>query len=161
MKMKIGVLSDTHLHRMTPEFREIFDHFLSDVDAIFHAGDFVSAEIVEFLSRKRFHGVHGNMDPIEVKEMLPRKEAIQLGPYRLGLIHGWGSSSGLEQRIQTEFQNIDIIVYGHSHKAANCLKDGVLLFNPGTATGPTFSEEHSLGLLELGDTIRSEIIPIV
>jgi putative phosphoesterase len=161
MEMKIGVLSDTHLHRLTEEFRDIFDQFLSDVDLIFHAGDFVSAEIVEFLSRENFHGVHGNMDPIEVKEMLPEKKVIQLGPYRLGLIHGWGSSKGLEERIQSEFQKMDVIVYGHSHRAVNYVRDGVLLFNPGTATGFTFSEDHSLGVLELSDTIRGEIIPIV
>ncbi len=160
MKMKIGVLSDTHLHRLTRDFRDIIDQFLWDVDLILHVGDFVSAEIVEFLSRKNFHGVHGNMDPIEVKEILPEKKVVQLGPYRLGLIHGDGPSRGLEERIQSEFQNVDAIVYGHSHRAANYVKDGMLLFNPGTATGFSYSKDHSLGILEVAETIRGEIIPI-
>ena len=160
MKMKIGILSDTHLHRLTRDFRDILDQFLWDVDLIFHAGDFVSAEIVEFLSRKNFHGVHGNMDPIEVKKILPEKKMVQVGPYRLGLIHGDGPSAGLEERIRSEFQNVDAIVYGHSHRAANYVKDGILLFNPGTATGFSYSKYHSLGILKVGETIRGEIIPI-
>ena len=160
MKMKIGVLSDTHLHRLNQDFRYILDQFLRDVDLIFHVGDFVSAEIVEFLRGKDFQGVHGNMDPIEVKEMLPKKKVIQLGPYRLGLIHGDGPSRDLEERIQSEFQNVDVIVYGHSHQAVNYVKDGILLFNPGTATGFSYSKDRSLGILELGETIRGEIIPI-
>ena len=160
MKMKIGVLSDTHLHRLTRDFRDILDQYLWDVDLIFHAGDFVSAEIVEFLSRKNFHGVHGNMDPIEVKEILPEKKRVQVGPYRIGLIHGDGPSTGLEERIQFEFQNVDAIVYGHSHRAANHVKDGILFFNPGTATGFSFSKYHSVGILEVSETLRGEIIPI-
>jgi putative phosphoesterase len=160
MKMKIGVLSDTHLHRLTRDFRYILDEFLWDVDLIFHVGDFVCAEIVDFLSRKNFHGVHGNMDPIEIKEVLPEKKVIQLGPFSVGLIHGDGPSRGLEERIQAEFQDVDAIVYGHSHRAANHVKDGILLFNPGTATGFSFSKEHSVGILEVGETIRGEIISI-
>jgi hypothetical protein len=160
MKMKIGVLSDTHLHRLTQDFRDILDQFLWDVDLIFHVGDFVSAEIVEFLSQKNFHGVQGNMDPMEVKKELPEKKVIQLGPYRVGLIHGDGPSRDLEERIRVEFQDVDVIVYGHSHRAANHVKDGILLFNPGTATGFSFSKDHSVGILEVGETIRGEIIPI-
>jgi putative phosphoesterase len=160
MKMKVGVLSDTHLRQVSKEFREAFEEFLSEVDMILHAGDFVSAEVVEFLGRKNFHGVYGNMDPIEVKERLPDKKVIELGPYRIGLTHGWGPSHGLEARIWSEFQNVDVIVYGHSHRAANHMKNGVLFFNPGTATGFTYSGIHSVGILELDDTIRGEIIPI-
>jgi predicted phosphodiesterase len=78
----------------------------------------------------------------------------------LGLIHGWGSSRGLEERIRQEFKDVDIIVYGHSHCAANHLKEGVLLFNPGTATGYSSSQGHSIGILELGETIHSEIITL-
>jgi len=133
---------------------------LSDKDVILHAGDIVSTEIVDFLSRKEFHGVHGNMDPPEVKELLPSKKVIELGPYRLGLIHGWGPSAGLGDRIWSEFQRVDVIVYGHSHHAANHIREGVLLFNPGTATGFSSSGIHTIGVLELDDTIRGEIISL-
>ena len=158
--MKIGVLSDTHLSGATAAFREICDLYLSDVDVILHAGDFTSAEIVTFLSEKPFYGVHGNMDPVEVKAMLPEKRVMDLGGYRFGLIHGGGSSAGLEERVWRQFQDVDIIVYGHSHKAANHTRDGILLFNPGTATGFTSGETHSIGLLECGETAKGRIVAI-
>ncbi len=160
MKIKIGVLSDTHLNKVTREFREIYDKYLADKDMVLHAGDHVSKEVVDFLSRKDFHGVWGNMDPVEIKELLPAKKIIELGPYRLGITHGWGPSAGLEDRIRPEFRDVDIIVYGHSHHAVNHMKDGVLIFNPGTATGFSSNGMHTIGILELGDMIHGEIIRI-
>lgn len=160
MMIKIGVLSDTHLHRVTKELREIYDNYLSEKDVILHAGDVVSPEIIDFLSRKTFHGVHGNMDPSEIKELLPGKKIVELGQYRMGLIHGWGSSAGLEDRIWSEFYDVDVIVYGHSHHEVNRIREGVLLFNPGTATGYSSSSRHTIGMLELSDTIRWEIVTL-
>ena len=158
--MKIGVLSDTHLDRVTEGFREIYDKYLSDKDLILHAGDIVSTDIVDFLRRKEFHGVCGNMDPSNVQRVLPSKKIIKIGRYRIGLIHGWGISSGLEDRIRSEFREVDVIIYGHSHQAVNYERHGILFFNPGTATGYSSSAFHSIGVLELDDTIRGEIIEL-
>ena len=161
MKIKIGVISDTHLNGVTKEFAAICEDHLFDKDLIFHAGDIVSTEVVEFLGKKEFYGVHGNMDPMEVKDMLPAKKIIEIGPYKLGLIHGGGPSSGLEERVRNEFFGVDAIIYGHSHHAVNHVKEGVLLFNPGTATGFTSSGIHSIGVLEVDDDgIRGEILPL-
>ena len=160
MKMMIGVISDTHLRGVSKKFREIYDKYLSDKDLILHAGDIVSTEVVDFLGRNSFQGVYGNMDPVEVKKRLDAKKIIELGPYRIGLIHGWGASAGLEDRIWTEFKNVDVIIYGHTHNAANHMREGVLIFNPGTATGYSLSGVHSIGVLELDHTIRGEIITL-
>jgi hypothetical protein len=158
--MKIGVLSDTHLHRSERDLRLIFDRYLVDVDWIFHAGDYVSSEIVAFLSRKPFHGVQGNMDSLEVKMSLPEKKVVEIKGYRIGLIHGWGSPEGLEDRIMDEFRDVDAIVYGHSHKPANHVKEGVLFLNPGTVTGFSPNGIHTFGILQCGDTLHGEIIQI-
>lgn len=158
--MKIGVLSDTHLSKVSANFRDICDRYFSDVDVIFHAGDFTSGNIVAFLSEKTFYGVSGNMDPVEVKAVLPDKRVIELGGYKFGLIHGWGSSKGLEERVRPEFQDVDVIVYGHSHRAANHIRDGILFFNPGTATGFSSSETHSIGFLECADKIKGSIVDL-
>ena len=159
MKIKIGVLSDTHLGQVTDKLVDIYDKYLSDKDMILHAGDIVSPEVIHFLGRKgNFHGVYGNMDPLDARKLLPEKKLIESGPFRLGLIHGWGSSEGLEERILTRFQDVDIIVYGHSHQAVSHFRDGILFFNPGTATGYSNEGIHSIGILEIDDAIHSEII---
>jgi len=156
--VKIGVLSDTHLHQVTEEFVEIYNHYLSDMDLVLHAGDVVSPDVIDFLAAKDFHGVSGNMDPEAVRQLLPKKKIIHSSGYKIGLIHGWGQSDGLEDRILPLFHNVDIIVYGHSHIASNHVKEGILFFNPGTATGYSASGEHSVGILDLGETARGEII---
>ncbi len=160
MVRKVGVVSDTHLRKVTKDFKKLLERHLSDVDMILHVGDYVSLEVVKFLEQMNFHGVHGNMDSLEVKESLPDKKVIEVGPWKVGLIHGWGGLEGLEERIWTEFQNVDVIVYGHAHTPANHWRDGVLLFNPGTAMGYTRSGLNSLGVIELGEEIRGEIIDV-
>jgi putative phosphoesterase len=158
--VRVGVLSDTHLSKVSKDLRDILDRHLSHMDMILHAGDYVSPEVVRFLSKRAFTGVHGNMDSQELKETLPEKTVIEVGSWKVGLIHGWGPAAGLEERIRTEFQDVDVIVYGHAHRAANHREEGVLLFNPGTATGYAHSGLNSVGVLEFGETVTGEIIDI-
>lgn len=160
MIIRIGVLSDTHLSRVTGELKEIHRRFLSHLDLILHAGDFVSPEIVDFFGHESFHGVYGNMDPGTVRRMLPPKKVIECNTFRIGLIHGWGPPEGLEERIWPEFEEVDAIVYGHSHRPANHVKEGVLLFNPGKAAGYSKSGPRTLGILEVGDRIKGEIVTV-
>jgi putative phosphoesterase len=158
--MRIGVLSDTHLHRVSRDLREILDHHLSQVDVLFHVGDYTSPVVMEFLGSKNFHGVYGNMDPLGIRAVLPEKKIVELGGFRFGLIHGWGSSAGLEEKVLGQFTDVDVIVYGHSHKPMNDVVQGVLLFNPGTASGYSSYGVHSIGILECGDTVKGEIIDL-
>ena len=161
MDLKIGVLSDTHLTRVNRDFERVYAEQFSGVDIILHAGDFVSPEIVEFFSTDNFHGVHGNMDTDEVREMLPFKKVLNLDIHRIGLIHGWGAPNGLEDRIKAEFENVNIVVYGHSHHRANHIRDGILFFNPGSAFGPSRFGQNSIGILEVNDTdVKGTIIDI-
>ncbi len=156
--MKIGVISDTHLGGVTEEFMTIFDHHLRDKDVVIHAGDVVSPEVIRFLSQKTFHGVHGNMDPPEVKRLLPDQARVEVAGFSIGIIHGWGPAAGLEERILPMFQGVDVLIYGHTHRPLNEDRDGVRLFNPGTATGYSASGNHSMGILAIGHTIRADII---
>jgi putative phosphoesterase len=160
MVIRIGVISDTHLLRVSRDLKYIFETYLADKDLILHAGDIVSEEVIDFFQGRALHAVFGNMDPFEVQRRLPAKSVVEAGAYRIGLIHGWGPSAGLEDRIAAEFTDVDIVVYGHSHDAANHLRSGVLFFNPGTATGYAASGIHSIGILELDDGIAGEIIPL-
>ena len=160
MSMKIGVLSDTHIHQVSKDFRDLLDRHFSQVDMIFHVGDYTSPVVVDYLGSKNFHGVYGNMDPYAIKDVLPEKKIVDIGGFRFGLIHGWGSPRGLEQRVLAQFSAVDVIVFGHSHKATNEVVQGVLLFNPGTATGFSSSGVHTIGILECADTVTGKIIDL-
>ncbi|MBW1679954.1 MAG: metallophosphoesterase family protein [Deltaproteobacteria bacterium] len=158
--MRIAVLSDTHLREVTKGFRALYRRYLERADLVVHAGDWTGLEVVRFLQKGPFRGVHGNMDPPEVRQVLPAKQVLELGGYRIGLIHGWGSSRGLEDRLAQEFDAVDAIVYGHSHEFSNHVRDGILFFNPGAATGYAPTGRNSLGILELGEEMRGMMIPL-
>jgi len=128
--MKIGVISDTHMSKPTAELASLTDGVFADVSMVLH-----------------------------VTQKLPSKEIITVNNYRIGLIHGWGSPKGLEDRIVGDFQDVDAIVYGHTHKAANHIKNGILMFNPGAFSGTfIFGRTRSVGLLSVGDGIRGSIV---
>jgi uncharacterized protein len=158
--MKIGVISDTHLKGVNSRLIEIYTTYFSNVDMIIHAGDAVSAEVLEFLGKKPLHAVQGNMDSEEIKNWLPVKETFEIEGFLIGLIHGWGSPFGIEKRIRPEFKNAQFVIYGHSHRAVNHIRDGVVFFNPGTATGFSVHGVHSIGILEIGSKIEGSIIEI-
>jgi putative phosphoesterase len=151
--MKIGVLSDTHIHlaeEISPEVVKAF----SNVDLIVHAGDFVGLQVLEGLKRLgEVKAVHGNMDSMELRGLLPEKELLVAGGKKIGIIHGWGGPEGIEQKVRERFGDVDIIIYGHSHRANIERIGDVLFFNP----GPGY---RSFGILTIGEDVRGEIIKI-
>lgn len=159
--MRIGVISDTHIPRMAKDLPKAVYETLKVVDLILHAGDFTEIAFLEKLSKfKKTVAVYGNLDSSEVAATLKPKEIIEAGKFRIGLMHGWGPPNGLAERLLTEFENDDIncLVFGHSHSTMNETRNGVLLFNPGSPTDKIFSPYNSYGILEIGDGITGRII---
>ena len=158
--MKIGVIADTHLKDVDVRLIAIYEKYFFDVDMIIHAGDLVSPAIVDFLRKKPLHVVQGNMDNSRIQKGFPKKAILDVHGFRLGLIHGWGAPFGIERRIRSEFKDVHVIVYGHSHIPANHMDKGTLFFNPGTATGPCMSGSHSIGILNIDKEIEGTIIKL-
>jgi len=158
--MKIGVISDTHLKEPHPEFKKMIEFHFKDVEKIFHAGDFVDWCIAEYLSsQKELIGVCGNMDSYDIQKAFPEKRIIELKGFKIGLVHGGGSPFGIESRVRKEFDEIDAIVYGHTHTPANHQVKNIFFFNPGSPTR-SFIHKATLGILHLGEKIEGEIIKI-
>jgi hypothetical protein len=159
--MKIGVISDTHLHEPDESLSELVNTAFADVEMILHAGDLTRIAVLDAFSSKDVVAVCGNMDQNDVANRLRDREIIQVSGYRLGLIHGWGGSAGIEDRIKKLFGKIDVIVYGHTHRPANHRTDGILMFNPGAYSGTfLFGVKRSIGILTIEDTIRGEILQL-
>jgi len=158
--MKIGVISDTHLREPHSEFKKAIETHFKDVEKILHAGDFVDWSIAEYLSsQKELIAVCGNMDSYDIQKAFPGKRVIELKGFKVGLIHGGGSPFGIESRIRGEFDEVDVIVYGHTHTPANHQVKNILFFNPGSPTR-SFIHKPTLGILHLGEKIGGEIIKI-
>jgi putative phosphoesterase len=159
-KIKIGVISDTHLDDYDEKMRRrIAEHF-SDVDMILHAGDMVDLRVLKIFGEKEIKAVCGNMDNFSVREKFPEHLLLEIKGFKFLLIHGWGSPLGIEEKISAKFKNVDCIVYGHTHKPANHKKDNVLFFNPGSAVDRYFASSRTIGILEIDKCILGRIINI-
>jgi uncharacterized protein len=160
MAMKIGVISDTHLKSPNALLRNIVKDFFADTDMILHAGDVVSIEVLEAFQGHKLVAVAGNTDGAEIRERFPEKQVLELGGFRIGLIHGWGPPFGLAKRAATCFDDIHCLVFGHSHWACNRRnREGILLFNPGSFSSSLFSVwRRSIGILTLDKGISAEIV---
>lgn len=158
--MKIIVLSDTHIPRVAQDLPKLIYDEIRSADMVMHAGDFVDEELFEKLGKlKKLKAVCGNMDSAWLRRVLNTKEIITAEKVRIGLIHGYGAPRELVSTVRSEFQAVDAIVFGHSHTALNTVKDGILLFNPGSPTDNVFAKVNSFGILEIKDKdIQGRII---
>jgi putative phosphoesterase len=151
--MRIGVLSDTHVRSVDDVPQQILA-VLAEVDLIVHSGDFVAKDVLDGLKQLgEVRAVRGNMDSEELKRLLPEKDLLTIEGIRIGIIHGWGAPFGIEDRVRGRFDDVDIIIFGHSHHARNKTKEGVLFFNPGRA-------QDSFGILTIDEEVRGEIIKL-
>ncbi|MRR35939.1 metallophosphoesterase [bacterium] len=160
---RIGVISDTHLLASNPKFEALMEKHLRSVDMVVHAGDMVTLDVLEvFLQMDReVTGVCGNMDHPDVRAAYPNARIITVEDLRIGIIHGWGSPDGIRKRIRGSFEEVDAIIYGHTHQAHAALEAGIFYFNPGSVTDSRFTSRCSLGIITVDKgTIRGEIIPV-
>ena len=76
-------------------------------------------------------------------------------------MHGYGHPDNLVDILKNEFfsEKPDIIIFGHSHVPKNEYIDGVLFFNPGSATDTVFAPYRSYGTIEISKDggIKAEI----
>ena len=145
--MLIGVISDTHGF-YDPRVRPL----LEGVEHILHAGDIGSGRIIEQLPEVApVTAVRGNNDREGPESEYPLSETINLGGCRIYLTHivkvpEIGDDIGIASYIE---QQVDAVVFGHSHYAFYEQRDGLTFFNPGAAGKRRFKVVPSVGLLEL------------
>jgi putative phosphoesterase len=100
-KIKIGVISDTHLDDYDDKMRRSMAEHFNDVDMILHAGDMVDLRVLEIFGGKEIKAVCGNMDNFSVREKFPEHLLFEIKGFKFLLIHGWGSPSGIEEKMWT------------------------------------------------------------
>ena len=125
-----------------------------------HAGDLVDLRVLDIFAGFEVKAVSGNMDNTQVKEIYPEQLIIEIKGFTVGLVHGWGSPLGIEEKIIKKLGNVNCLIYGHTHKPANYKKSGILFFNPGSAMDKRFADTRSIGILEIDKEIKGRIISI-
>ena len=159
-KVKIGVISDTHISGYDARLARIAAQHFKDADLILHAGDLVDLRVLDIFAGIEVKAVSGNMDNITVKNKLPEQLIFEIKGFKIGLIHGWGSPLGIEGKLLAKLGDVNCVVYGHTHKPANYKENGILFFNPGSAVDKRFADTRTIGILEIDKEIKGRIISI-
>ncbi len=158
--MRIIVLSDTHSGKLLKPLVED----IKKSDLIIHAGDFTGMTVLEELKKlKNVKAVYGNMDGLELRQILPREEILKVEDVRIALYHGEGAPEGLLERIRERFRggNIQAVIFGPSHQPMAEVIDGVLYLNPGSPTDKVRAPFRSYGVLEVnGSEIEGKIVKL-
>jgi putative phosphoesterase len=155
--VNVVLVSDTHLPTRARGLPARLVADLEAADLIVHAGDFATVETLEMLRRfAPVQGVHGNVDEPELRRLLPRRLRFEVLGRWIGVVHGDSPSLPTARRAAAEFvdEQVDLIVFGHSHKPLKRREDDVLLFNPGSPTDRRAEPRFSYGRLLVGDDGR-------
>ncbi|GAB4417807.1 MAG: metallophosphoesterase family protein [Bacteroidia bacterium] len=129
-RMKIGILSDTH-GLLRPEALDA----LQGVDHILHAGDVGDPAILDRLaSLAPLTVVRGNIDKGPWAQALPLTAVAEVGGRFFYLLHDIAQLD-----LDPAAAGFDVVVFGHSHRPADDMRDGVRYLNPGSAGPRRFS----------------------
>jgi len=160
---RLGIISDSHLLDLSAAIdlaSSLIGGPFAEVDCILHAGDMVIADFESCFNDIPCYSVQGNMDAPRLD--LPLTRIIEIAGHRIGLIHGWGPPHAVAKNVLSEFdnENIDLLIFGHSHTPYKAFHGRTLLFNPGSATDHRgHAESCSVGLIEIGQVITARHIP--
>ena len=146
--MKILIVSDTHGHERN--LKKVIEK-VGQTDLFIHLGDIEGHEdYIEALADCPVHMVSGNNDFFSD---LPREEEFQLGRYRVLITHGhyYGVSVGTDRlKEEARSRNIDIVMYGHTHRPEIDIDDNVTVLNPGSLSYPRqWGRKPSYMLMEI------------
>ena len=133
----IGVISDTH-GLLRPEAAKR----LAGCDAILHAGDIGSPEILDALSRiAPVYAVRGNADK-DWAEHIPYTLQKDLFGLRVFAVHK-------KKEIPADTGGADLVVYGHSHEYEEERRGGVCRLNPGSCGPRRFNQPITMALVHV------------
>ena len=108
-------------------------------DGIIHCGDLQESEFLEELNSYGISvfAVLGNNYDYFLERELPRRRIIEIDGFRIGIVHGNGTSGRAMENAKREFMtdNVDLVLFGHSH-VASIEKIGCISYmNPGSLSG--------------------------
>jgi len=152
----LGIVSDTHL----PRFGRALPRALvaglqrNAVDRILHCGDMTDLLAVDLLGEiAPVEAVAGNNDGEAIRERFGRKKVVTVDGVRIGLIHGDAGTHAAPRNALDAFidERIDVLCFGHSHRALREQRGPLLMLNPGSPTDKRVSPRYSYATLTVDD----------
>ena len=148
----IGIISDTH-GLMRPEATDA----LRGTDAIIHAGDIGSPEVLEKLrALGEVVAIRGNNDRAAWAHALPETAQMKVEQAKIYIIH-----NVQDLDFNPAAAGYRVVISGHSHHPSIKEKGGVLYLNSGSAGPRRFKLPIAVARLKIADdAVEAELITI-
>ena len=140
MAKKIGIISDTH-GLLRPEVMEI----LKTCDCIFHGGDINKPEILDQL--RPLASIYA--------VSLARTLRFSIEGVEFFMTHN-------KKDVAWNLENVQVVIFGHTHKYLEQKIDGRLWLNPGSCGRRRFDQEITMAVMTVEDgkyQIEKIVIP--
>lgn len=133
-----AIISDTH-----GILRDEVVEVIKDCDVILHGGDFDCKRVLEELEQmgKKVYAVRGNND-WDLWEKLPPCLDFVLYGLHFYMVHD-------KDDIPENLENVDVMIYGHSHKYEERHENGRLVLNPGSCGRERFGLPLTMAVLDI------------
>lgn len=159
--MRLLVVSDTH-GWINPVINYVKSHATA-FDGMIHLGDhYRDAVKIGHLLELPVYAVRGNCDALS---SAPEDLLVELSGKRVFLTHGhhYGVKySLLRLHLKAVEEGVDLVCFGHTHVVAQVHEQGVVLFNPGSASEPRAGGYPSIGIIEIDDRgIHTKVVPLL
>ena len=162
--MRLAIISDTHMPKGRRALPGACLGHLAAADAILHAGDFIARSVYEDLLAvgPPVHAVHGNVDPPELRGLLPESLELDFDGIRIAMVHDSGAAAGRMKRMRIRFPTARVVVFGHSHlPLLEEGPEGLVLLNPGSPTERRRAPRHTMAQVEIDDgTVACELVSL-
>ena len=132
--MKILIVSDTHGRHSN---LDIVLEREKEIDMILHLGDVENGEeYMEAVSPCPLYMIAGNNDFFSY---LPAEREIRIGQYRVLMTHGHGYYVSMDTkslRRAAIAREVDIVMFGHTHRPYMDVEGELKVLNPGSLSYP-------------------------
>jgi putative phosphoesterase len=135
--VEFAILSDTHWRERPPDLDRLI-HRLSGAQLIFHAGDAVSASIIEAQEQVApVYAVVGNCCQAGMRQRYPLQRVEEVAGLKVGMLHGHLLDLVDADAVLQAFpDDVKLVIHGHTHFPRCELRGDRWLFNPGSLSEP-------------------------
>ena len=163
--LRIAVISDTHVGSLVKGVPDEMWELTESADLVVHLGDFTSEDFARELEvrSRALRAVSGNRDGEDVRRMFPAVVETDLGGVSTLLVHEFPAARRTGAEIAAlESRGIALVLFGHTHVAADLESGGVRMLNPGSvADGGRSHGGRTAGLLLIrGRRLSWRLVPM-
>ncbi len=153
MTLRVGLIADTQGSFDVDALLAHVAQAFSEMDEIWHAGDWGRPEVLDGLARMAPLVVVNGNAPNDPRYPLTVERSI--GRWRLGMVHA------LDRQPRGWAQTFDVVIHGHTHRWRDEVVGAIRFINPGTATRPQFGgTERTLARLSFGGALEVEKLTV-